>query len=399
MRNRVTIILMAVMVCAGCQQQHARKSPVKQQYNASTAQTYLPLAQQQFAKGEYQAAAESAKKVIEAAPQLAQARTVLGKALLAMDSRTEAEVQFKEAVRIDPSIADAWYGTAILAEQSGDRPTAIHNLETAVACPDATAEIVTFLSELYLTAGDTSKALQLLDEKCRTMGGEPAIVKATAAVNLQTGHADRAVVLYEGLCQTSPKDKQLLEMLAYAYIDALRYGDAGDVLAKLCEKSPAAVQKYLFPAVDSYMRQHEYDKAVLLCDRYASQCKDNVEFWMVMARAAIGKNDASRALYAAKRAIAAEPGNSEARTLMGCAQYTDHHYADALDTFAQLGGNSSSFVRLMKGRCYARLGDRDAAAREFGEALKLDPDNTAAARQMKELAANNGSNAGLMTGR
>jgi tetratricopeptide (TPR) repeat protein len=398
MRNRVITLLIVVSVCAGCQSQH-RPSSVKKQFNASTAKVYLPLAQDQYVRGDYEAAAASATKVVDAAPQLPQARTILAKSLLALGRKTEAGAQFKVASELDPSSSDAWYGLAVLAEESSDRPAAVRYLETAAACPDAGTYAVTYLADIYMSAGDGPKAISLLEDKCRTMGGDPAIMKAAAAANLRLGHADRAVVLYEGLCQASPRDTQLMEMLGYAYIDAGRQSDAAELFEKLCEKSPITAPGYVMLAAGCYIRETKYDKAVSLCDRYASLCKDDAAFWMVMGRAAIGNRDASRALYAAKRAMAAAPTSSEARTLMGCAQYTDGRYADALDTFGQLPGETSGFVCLMKGRCYDRLGDKAAAVAAFQQALRIDPDNRAAAQHIKNLANGTLSDVDMTPGR
>jgi tetratricopeptide (TPR) repeat protein len=397
MLNRVITILIVVSVCTGCQPQQHRVGAVKKQYNASTAEVYLPLAQDQCARGQYQAAADSANKVVEAAPQMPQAHIVLGKSLCGLGRKSEAMAQFKTASDLDPSAAEAWYGLAVLSEDSQDRPTAIRYLETAVACPDAGSDAIIHLADNYVSAGDGPKALSLLEERCRTMGGNPDIMKAAAALNLRLGHPDRAVILYEGLCQASPKDARLMEMLGYAYIDAGRQSDAAELFERLCEKSPAAAPRYVQASAGCYIRDGKYDRAVALCDRYASVCKDDAAFWLVMGRAAIGTRDPSRALYAAKRAMAAEPASADARTLMGCALYTDGRYADALDTFAQLP-DAGSFVWLVKGRCYDKLGDRAAAVAAFQQALKLDPANTAAARHMKDIANGTTSNIDLTPG-
>jgi Flp pilus assembly protein TadD len=387
MRNRAIILLVVAAVCAGCNSKQERPNAVKQQYGASTVKVYLPLAQDQFARGEYASAAESAKKVVEAAPQLGQGHTIYGKALLASDKKVEAEAQFKAAVDIDPSASEPWFGLAVAADNAKDRPAAIRYLETAVACPDAGAEVVTYLADAYMAAGENDKALALLEDKCRKMGGDPVVMKAAAAANLRLGHSDRAAVLYEGLCQANPKDKSAMEMLAYAYMDAGRLTDAAEVYEKLCEKSPAAAtHAYVLKAAGCYISDGKYDKAVAVCDRYASTCKDDAAFWMVMGRAALGKRDASRSLYAAKRAMAIDPSGNDARILMGCAQYTDGRYADAIDTFGLLRGQPSSFVCMMKGRCYDRLGDKNAAMAAYQQALKLDPENRTVAQHIKDIA-------------
>jgi Flp pilus assembly protein TadD len=384
MRNRVTTILLIVAVCAGCQPQHASTSAVKKQYNASTARTYLPLAEDQYKRGEYKAASESAAKVLEAAPQMPQAHVVLGKSLLALGQTAEAGSHFKTATELDATLGEAWVGMAMTAEAEGDSVTVRRYLETAAGCSDAAPEAMIHLADMYIASGESEKALALL-EKHSQAGGQPEIMKAAAAANLRCGNTDRAVVIYERLCKESPMDHQLAEALAYAYIDAGRKTDAAHLFERLCQKSPAGLKGYVTAASGCYISEGSYDAAVTLCDRYASVCKDDAAFWLTMGRAALGKRDASRALYAAKRAIAIEPANAEGRILMGCAQYLDGQYTEAIDTFGAVSSDGNSFVWAMKGQCYDRLGDKAGAMAAFQRALAIDPANKKAIKYMADM--------------
>jgi Flp pilus assembly protein TadD len=396
MRNRVITLLIVVLACTGCQPQQ-RNSPVKKQYEASTTKVYLPLAQDQYSRGEYESAAESARKVIAATPQMAGAHTILGKSLLALGRNSEAASAFKAAADLDPSSSDAWYGMALLAEQAGDLPAAIHCMETAVACPDASSDIVVHLADAYMSAGEGSKALTLLDTRCRIMGGDPTVMKAAAAANLRLGNPDRAVILYEGLCKTYPKDSHLAETLGYAYVDAGRQSDAAQVFTRLCEANPASPKTYVLLAGECHMKASEYKQAMDLCGKYASSCKDDVSFWLLLGRAAVAARDGGHATYAAKRALAVEPSNPQARTLMGCAQYLEGLYADAIDTFNRLPDKSNAFAWVMKGQCYDRLGDKTEAVSAFRHALAIDPANTAAAKYISNSAGTCDATAGTVT--
>jgi tetratricopeptide (TPR) repeat protein len=386
MRNRVIAIALIAAVCAGCQQ-HNKTGAVKRQYGASKAKLYLPLSQEQYQRGEYDNAAESAKLALDTEPGSAKANIAYGKALLALGRNDEADTHFMAAIQSDVTLDEAWYGRALAAMERGNSTAASTCFETAITLNPANVEAIKHLTDLYLASGNDRKAILLLE---KALPENPDIRKTAATTYLRLNMADKAVLLYESLCQENKDDLQLAETLGYAYMDAGRQKDAAALFEMLCEKTPAAASTYVSLAAGCYMRVGSYKDVVRLSDKYAAACKDNTSFWVTMGQAALGMHDAARALYSAKRAVAIEPANQEARTLLGCAQYADGKYADAADTLDRIGDSGNSFVWVMKGRCYGKLGDKTKAASALDKALRLDPQNAAATRLVQELALGTG---------
>jgi tetratricopeptide (TPR) repeat protein len=390
MRNRVIIILVlfSAATFTGCQSQaHGKVNVVKQRHNANSADAHLALATDQYKRGNYEAAISSAKTAVEAAPTSPSAYIIYGKSLLALGRYDEADACFSRAVELAPSLDEGWYGKGLVAEETGNRPAALVHFEKAMELNPSNASAIIRLADIYNSSGQEEKALALIEDKCKTIPDAPELKRTAAAMYIRLGRTDEAVRMYEGLCQSEPDNLKCMDTLGHAYNEAGRQRDAAEVFETLCEKAPADETKnYALLAAGCYMRAGVYDACVRVCNKYASLCKEDVSFWIIMGQAALGIHDIDRGLYAAKRATTIEPTNSEARVLMGCAQYAAGRYAEAVETFERVTDGEGSFVWVMKGRSYAKLGDKVKAAKAFDRATTIDPANETAKRLAAELA-------------
>ena len=388
MRNRVIIalVLFSAAMLTGCQSQ-AYGNIVKQRYNANSADAHLSLATDQYKRGNYEVAISSAKIAAEAAPTSPKAHIIYGKSLLALDRYDEADARFSKAIELAPSLDEGWYGRGLVAEEKGNRPAATGYFEQALQLNPLNVNAIIRLADIYSASGQDEKAMALIEDKCRTIPDAPELKRTAAAMYIRLGRIDEAVSLYEGLCKSEPDNIQCMDTLGYAYIDAGRHRDAAEVFEMLCDKAPASAAKgYVFLAARCYLRAGVYDAAVRLCNKYVSLCREDASFWIIMGQSALGAHDTERGLYAAHRALTIDPTSSEARALMGCAQYADGQYAEAAETFDNVANGQNSFVWVMKGRCYTKLGEKVKAAQAFDRAVTIDPANETAKRLAAELA-------------
>ncbi len=379
---RVTAALLAVIMCTGCHS-GAGSSIVKQRYDESVVKVRLPLAAEQYERGEYEAAAESALKVIEADPASAQAHLIYAKSLLAVGNYAQADDHFSTAIDLNPLLDEAWYGRALAADQAGDRPAAISAMEKVIELNPSNIDAIIQLADIYVSAGEGEKALAFLNGSMKT---DVRVMKAAAAVYSAIGRTDEAVRLYERLCLDNPKDMRLAETLGYMYIEAGLQTDAAEIFEMLCKQVPENASVYFPIAASCYSRAKNYAGVIRICDKYASLGKNNAAFWITMGQAAIGINDVPRAIYCAKRAISIAPDDDDAKTLMGCAQYMDGRCEDALRIFEQLCNTSDPFVWVMKARCLYKLGKIEQATAALNYARQLDPESEAAAKLTAEFA-------------
>ncbi|HSV26294.1 MAG TPA: tetratricopeptide repeat protein, partial [Sedimentisphaerales bacterium] len=388
MCTRVAAIILIAAIVSGCQPA-GKTTAIKQQYQTAVAHTYLPLAMQEYLRGEYAAAAQTAMKVIEAEPRCAQAHLVYASAVLALGEYTEADAHFHIASTIDSSLSEAWLGRSFSAKEMGSHPAAIYFAKNAIQANPSNTEAIVHLAELHLASGENKEALALFERL--PDDADIRLVKAAAATYLHLGKANEAVRLYERLSQANPGDALLAKTLGYAYIEAGRYLDAATVFEMLCKGGPDAVMTYLPKAVLYYIRAGRPQQAVLLCNKYVTTGRHDHRFWIAMSQATLAMNDATRAFYAARRATTLAPLDPQARILLGCALYSSGRYEDALSEFHRVTKRDNPFVWIMTGRCYAKLGRRDDAIQAFGRALAIDPANQTARRLTNQLASASGS--------
>jgi len=77
----------------------------------------------------------------------------------------------------------------------------------------------------------------------------------------------------------------------------------------------------------------------------------------------------------AQKALALQPGYSDAIALVGCAQYTNGDYAAAIKSFERIAADSKNggFSWLMRARCYDQLSQSGKAERAYKRAREINP--------------------------
>src|SRR5258706_5025208 len=135
--------------------------------------TPLDSAWDLLAKGERQAAARAARRIIETNPRDGEARLFLG-SILAEDGRApEAILHLREAVRLMPRSAVAYNALGEAFHLAGDLKSARGEFERAAALDPGFAEAHANLAMVLLPAGEFEVAAKHLDSAIRIFGNSP----------------------------------------------------------------------------------------------------------------------------------------------------------------------------------------------------------------------------------
>jgi tetratricopeptide (TPR) repeat protein len=115
------------------------------------------------------------------------------------------------------------------------------------------------------------------------------------------------------------------------------------------------------------MNTGEYSRSLGYLDRFDPEKKQNADFWLKTGQAALGAGKAKRAVACAQKALFLNAGWADATMLLGCGQYMDGDYRDAIESFAGVVYNKklSSFAWMMTGKCYQQVGDNEKAKKAF----------------------------------
>jgi tetratricopeptide (TPR) repeat protein len=194
------------------------------------------------ADGRFREALDLYRRVIEALPEDAVVRYEYGQLLRDLNVPEEANKQAREAVRLDPSLAEAHrlLGNLELAASEKD-PTrldrAITELKTAHQLVPSDVSTSAALARAYLSHGQPGEAARLLDDVPETRS-QPALMRLAAEARARSGRQRDAEALYLALRENDPSDRQVTAALVDLYEEADRMDDALGLLRDLEVKEP-----------------------------------------------------------------------------------------------------------------------------------------------------------------
>ena len=123
------------------------------------------------------------------------------------------------------------------------------------------------------------------------------------------------------------------------------------------------------------MNGGQYGRAVNCYSQLSVEERDNADIWVKMGQAALGAGAPKRAFTCGQKALALQPGYTDAIALIGCAQYTGGDYTAALRSFGRIAADkkNAGFSWLMRARCYEQLGQTSKAERAYKRAREINP--------------------------
>ena len=190
--------------------------------------------------GRYQDALALYRKVLEIVPNDPIVHLEYAQLLRDLNVPDEATRQAREAVRLDPNLAEArrLLGTLELAAADKDSsrlPAAIEELEAAHRlAPNDLGTSVT-LARALLAADRPNEAAAVLDDLSE-LAGQPAIQRLAAEAKAKSGHLRDAEQLYRALYEADPGDREIAAALIDVYEDQDKLDEALAVLEQLAAR-------------------------------------------------------------------------------------------------------------------------------------------------------------------
>jgi protein O-GlcNAc transferase len=373
--------------------------------NCAKAQSVLAAAQQAIEAKDSQAAIDQLNRVIQIAPQCADAFVLLGltefqngatadaiqhyqEALqlqphsysahydLALaylkDLQLEkARAQLEEAVKLGPNKADAIYNLGIVLQEMGQFSQALVKFRQARALdakrPDVAFNIVRTELDLQHIAAARTEA----KEAATHFGTDPQWSTAIGELFLKTGHAKDAVPYLQKGFRVRPTDVELRHSLAVAYLQA---GQSEEVLLTIPD--PKTSDDFYLRA-SAYYVSHRFPEADRESQRALDLAPDSSQILVLRTRLLQRAGHQNEALETAKKAMTLAPDWDQPYYLAGVSSYLLRLYEDAvIDVNRALQLNPKSaralFVQYV---ALANLGKLDEAEASLRRAISLDPTN------------------------
>ena len=306
-------------------------------------------------------------------PHDAGIRNFLGIVLVRLGKNGEAASEYREAVRLDPHLEDAYRNLGFLEWNE-------HRLEPARAALDRAVELSPndsfahyYLGRVLLDGQLYAQALREIESSNVPLPEDTNFSIQLATAHIAVGNKDQARKLLQQLA-TEPLDGRQSIHVASLLL-ALRENDAaiGIIGRRLNKKPPAPESAWRqFDLALAYLLAGNYDKAIAQADSYQSLTRgdanahESAEAWTIVGIAAADLKQIERSLDAFRHAAILAPGNEEhwlnlTRELMELSRYPDAISAvqDAL------AANPKSYA------LHLRLGAAQLAAGHYAEAEKV----------------------------
>ena len=209
---------------------------------AESRKTFL-AARTAVAEGRYQEALALYRKVLEKMPADPVVHFEYALLLRDLNVAEQAESEAREAVRLDPDLAEAQklLGSMELAGAESDPKRlnpAIEHLSAARRLAPADVGTAVGLARALLAADRAAEAAAVLDE-LPELAGQPSVQRLTAEAKAKSGQSKEAEAIYRELWRADPSDREIAAALIDLYEDEDKMEEALTVLATLERRDPS----------------------------------------------------------------------------------------------------------------------------------------------------------------
>ena len=368
----VVVLLFAVVFMCGCDSYSKKKTAMVAHWEQSSSLAKLPVAEELAANERYEEAEEILDRCIKASPKSPEAHFVMGKLHFIQGRNSAAQESLNLAVRYDGEMDEAWFMLGVIVESEGFVEKAFEYYTRAMELKPSRSDYVISCAELYAGCGDYEAAVDLLRSKSNRLYSSSELKVSLAEILMRDGRLSDAIAVYKQLLLAGSDDPKYLLPLGYCYVIDENWSEGAKIFSRLaasCDGSDGDTYTEMLGICS--MNSKDYAQAMKCYDKLSVNRRDDVEIWLQMGQAALGATRPKAALACAKRAYALQPGNREAITLAGCAEYLQGDYAKAVQTFGQVAdeSDSASFVQMMVMRCHKHLGG-EAESVQTSEAVE-----------------------------
>lgn len=373
----ITVISFVLAACVGCESQAQSKRAAKQRWEKTSAQIKLMLAKQQAETGNYDRATKAVQECLDVDPNNAEARGLYGKLLLGNGDRDEAIGQLYLALELDKKLHESWYWLGVAVEENRDYKKAYTLYKMALVLEPTNVDYILAVTDVQVAQNNYAEAEELLTQKMSALPHDVSLKVVAAELMGRMGRNERAIELYRQAMLMTSDNGDIAESLGYCYVFSGKWEEAAEIFDSLFQQCPDEQKKKLYLQVMALcsMNGGQYGRAVNYYSQLSIEEGDNAEIWVKMGQAALGTGAQNRAFMCGQKALALQPGYTDAIALIGCAQYADGNYVAAIKNFEKIAADNKNagFSWLMRGRCYEQLGQMKRAERAYRRALEINP--------------------------
>jgi len=338
-----------------------------------------------MADGRYQEALALYREVLTVLPNDAIVHLEYAQLLRDLNVGEEATRQARDAVRLDPKLAEArrLLGTLELgaAEKDPSRlPAAIDELSAAHRLAPADVGTSVALARALLAAERSAEAAAILDE-LPELAGQPAIQRLTAEAKAKSGRYREAEQIYKALWEADPADREIAAALIDLYEDEDKLDDALDVLGKLGERDPenAAISERI---VLDLARAGRFPEAEQRARQLVAKRPENRAGQRLLATVLFERDNPAEGEKILRALLEADPDDPMTRRALAAELVRERRFDEARAMYEDIGKRAGDDPK--------KADARRAAAIELGFIAYLEHDYPGARKILTPLSISDG---------
>jgi Flp pilus assembly protein TadD len=306
-------------------------------------------------------------------PEDARIRNFLGIVLVRLGKNEEAATEYREAIRLDPQMEDAYRNLGFLEWNEHQLEPARGALNKAVELSPKDSFAHYYLGRVLLDEQLYAEAIREIESSRVPLPADTSFSIRLATAHMAVGNKDQARKLLTQLATISLDDRQSIQVASLFL--ALRENDAAIGIIQRLSKVPLAPGNAWrqFDLALAYLLAGNYAQAIAQADFYQqsfthgdTKAYESAEGWTILGIASADLKQNERSLGAFHRAATLAPGDEEnwlnlTRELMELSRYSE-----AISAVRDgLAANPKSYA------LHLRLGAAQLAAGHYAEAEKV----------------------------
>ncbi len=354
----------------------ASASPVDDSNPLAESRRAFLAARTALGDGRYQDALALYRKCLEIVPNDPIVHLEYAQLLRDLNVPDEATRQAREAVRLDPNLAEGrrLLGTLELAAADKDSsrlPAAIEELEAAHRLAPSDLGTSVTLARALLAADRPGEAAAVLDDLSE-LAGQPAIQRLAAEAKAKSGHLHDAEQLYRALYEADPADREIAAALIDVYEDQDKLDEALAVLEQLAARDPenAAVGERI---VLDLARAGRFPEAEQRARAILTKRQENRAAQRLLATVLFERGTSAEGERILRNLMEADADDPSARRLLASEYVRERRFGEARTMYQDMirDAGDEPRKREIKSSAVVELGFIAYLERDYAEAKKI----------------------------
>ena len=340
----------------------------------------LQHAAQAISAGKLEQAETELQSVLRSAPDEFRALDLLGVIRILQHREPEAKKLFISVVQKNPNFAPGRAHLGLLYFQMGRPMEAVPHLREAVRIdpgrPDsvrALARILQDQSQVAVDAGDTEKALALLNEARKYAPDDPDVQFGFGMIALRLSLQQDAIEGFERTLQLRKNDPLALYDLGRAFMGLSKFEEARQQFAEYVKIRPDDPSGYcaLGMTLAALERTQE---ARTQFDHSIQLAPTQTESYYRLALLELESRELEAASDHLRKVLDREPADAPALTALGKVAFEQKEYSEAIRLLRQAIANDSTMreAHYYLGLAFARTGHKQESKEELEVATRLE---------------------------